>query len=168
MRNVIWLVAMLLLSIPVVTKAHSDKQAQIQVSNVLDGFHKAAAIGDGATYFNLLSDDAVFLGTDASERWSKDEFKKYAMPAFADGEGWLYTMKERHIEFIAQGSVAIFDEIVYNEKYGRCRGTGVLEKTKQGWKIKQYNLTFTVPNGVATQVIKQIKLYEQQPITKEQ
>jgi len=168
MKKIIWLVASIILSCSFMVKAHSDNHEKTLVNKVLDGFHKAAAIGDGATYFSLLSDDAIFLGTDASERWSKDEFKKYAMPAFSDGEGWLYTMKERHIEFIAQGSVAVFDEIVFNEKYGRCRGTGVLEKTKQGWKIKQYNLTFTVPNGVASKVIKQIKSYEQQPITKEQ
>ena len=35
-----------------------------------------------------------------------------------------------------------------------CRGSGVLEKIKGKWKIKQYVLSMTVPNDVSGEVIK--------------
>lgn len=164
MKTLIWLVT-LLLSLFVAASAHSNNQEALKVGKVIDAFHKAAAVGDGETYFNLLTHDAIFLGTDANERWSKEVFKQYALPAFSDGEGWLYTVKERHVSLMAKETVAVFDELLFNDKYGLCRGTGALEKTPQGWKIKQYNLTFTVPNGVASTVIKQIKQYELQQST---
>jgi hypothetical protein len=39
------------------------------VSIVLDALHEAASRADGRTYFELFAHDAVFFGTDATERW---------------------------------------------------------------------------------------------------
>jgi len=36
---------------------------------------------------------------------------------------------------------------------GTCRGSGVLEKTSNGWKIKQYVLSVTIPNDDMQAVI---------------
>jgi hypothetical protein len=36
---------------------------------------------------------------------------------------------------------------------GTCRGSGVLEKTTNGWKIKQYVLSITIPNDDVQAVI---------------
>lgn len=58
----------------------SDKQA---VSETLDAYHTAASKADWETYFGLMSDDAIFLGTDASERWDKETFQSYATPTKA-------------------------------------------------------------------------------------
>lgn len=38
-----------------------------------------------------FSESGRFLGTDATENWSAEEFRKYAEPAFAAGNGWNYT-----------------------------------------------------------------------------
>jgi hypothetical protein len=35
-----------------------------------------------------------------------------------------------------------------------CRGSGVLVKTKEGWKVKQYVLSMTVPNALSDEVTK--------------
>ena len=35
-----------------------------------------------------------------------------------------------------------------------CRGSGVLEKTGEKWKIKQYVLSMTIPNDNVDEVIK--------------
>jgi len=35
-----------------------------------------------------------------------------------------------------------------------CRGSGVLVNTDQGWKIKQYVLSMTVPNDDVEAVVK--------------
>ena len=52
--------------------------------------------------------------------------------------------------------MAWFDELLDNENYGECRGSGVLTRTLGGWKILQYNLTLTVPNDVAASVVELI------------
>src|SRR5262245_62071555 len=61
------------------------------VAAVLDMLHAAAAKADGKLYFKLFTDDAVFIGTDATERWTIAEFKDYAMKRFETGKGWTYT-----------------------------------------------------------------------------
>ena len=39
------------------------------IDAVLDDFHDAAAHGDKARFLGHMTDDAVFMGTDESERW---------------------------------------------------------------------------------------------------
>lgn len=134
--------------------AQTQEQA---VNTVLNQFHQAAAKADAKIYLNSLTENAIFLGTDASERWTKQQFTAFVLPYFNQGKGWLYVMKERNISFIKQNTIAFFDELLENEKYGYCRGSGVLVKTEQGWKISQYNLTFLVPNELSTEITDQIK-----------
>ena len=43
----------------------------IAVNNILDTYHAAAAEADWENYFQLMSDDGIFLGSDAGERWTK-------------------------------------------------------------------------------------------------
>ena len=45
---------------------------------VLDRFHLAASKAQFNDYFALFTPDAVFIGTDASERWTVEQFKAYA------------------------------------------------------------------------------------------
>lgn len=129
------------------------------VDAVLSDFHAAAADADGERYFSHFTSDAVFLGTDPGERWSIDEFKSYAEPHFDAGTGWTYTMRDRHIAFNTQQTVAWFDEVVMNEKYGACRGTGVLVKQEGVWRIAQYNLTMPIPNDLALDVVALIRTH---------
>ena len=139
---------------------HPEKQ----VAQTLDAFHLAASKADGKTYFNLLADDAVFLGTDASERWTKEEFEAYAMPFFSQGKGWTYSVLNRHISISPSGGVAWFDEKLTNEKYGECRGSGVLIQEPSGrWLITQYNLTVPIPNDLLPGVAEQIRQHSMQP-----
>jgi len=49
--------------------------------------------------------------------------------------------------------VAWFDERLQNEKYGETHGSGVLERS---WKIVHYNLSFTVPNELAPELVERI------------
>ena len=95
-------------------------------SAVLDRFHLAASKAQFNDYFALFTPDAVFIGTDASERWSVEQFKAYAKPHFDKGRGWTYSKVERHVNVSADGRHASFDELLDNTALGRCRGTGVL------------------------------------------
>jgi len=130
---------------------------KVSVDNALSSFHEAASKGDWDAYFGLMSEDAIFLGTDASERWDKDTFRNgYA----AKSKGWTYIMRERHINFTPDGNSAWFDELLDNEKYGTSRGTGILIRTNAGWKISQYHLTFPIPNDLADGITQQIHTFE--------
>lgn len=155
----------LLLFVTLFTHAKSvnDEQA---IELVLDGFHQAAANAQMQRYFNYMTDDAIFLGTDANERWTKTEFKHYAAPYFSRGKGWLYIAKQRNISLISNQKVAFFDELLNNAIYGLCRGTGIMIKTAQGWKISQYNLSLPLPNGMVKGVARQIKQFKDNTLQK--
>jgi hypothetical protein len=130
---------------------------EVQVGRVLDDFHLAAAQADETRYFGHLAENAVFLGTDGSERWEKEAFRAFAHPHFAEGKGWTFTPRDRHVTFSAKGDVAWFDEALDSATYGACRGSGVLEQTKAGWKITQYNLSIPIPNDLAKDLVARIR-----------
>lgn len=139
------------------TFAGSDEEEKTNVSKVLDALHEAASKAEGERYFSLYTDDAIFLGTDATERWTMEQMKEWAIPYFAEGKGWTYVMEERYIYLSEDQKTAWFDERLMNEKYGECRGSGVLVKVNDEWKVAQYNLTFPVPNSIALEVVEMIK-----------
>lgn len=134
--------------------------ATVEVTDVLNRFHRAAARADAKDYFGLFAPDAVFIGTDATERWTIDQFRAYAEPHFSKGKGWLYVPRERHVAFSADGRVAWFDELLDSPGYGASRGTGVLLKTDAGWRLAQYALTFPIPNELAKELTARIKAFE--------
>lgn len=116
------------------------------IRSVLDSFHAAAAKADEAAYFGCLAEQAVFLGTDATERWTKEEFRKYCKPYFDKGIGWKYVPTQRHVSLAPDGKTAWFDELLENQKNGQCRGSGVLIHQQAEWRIAQYNLSIPIPN----------------------
>jgi ketosteroid isomerase-like protein len=128
------------------------------INKVLDGYHQAAANGEWDIYFDLMSDDGVFIGTDAQERWIKAEFRQYS----SGSNGWVYTPQQRNVNITPDGSSAWFDEALLSQSYGSSRGSGVLIRTAQGWKISQYHLTLPIPNGMVRGITDQIKEYEAQ------
>src|SRR5690606_20582448 len=146
------LTACALLVLAAAPAAAEDETAAVAAA--LDALHAAAAAADGPTYFELFTPDARFIGTDAGERWSLAEFKAYAEPYFARGQGWTYRVTDRHLEILDQPCqcVAVFDELLDNDSYGQVRGSGVVVKQGDGWKIQQYVLSFTVPNDKARDV----------------
>lgn len=138
----------------------ADNDATMAIGEVLDAFHDAASRADGDLYFSLFAEDAVFIGTDATERWSVDEFRAFAEPYFSEGHGWTYTKTERNVDLAVSGETAWFDEMLWNDKYGTCRGTGVLVLTEKGWRIAQYHLTFPIPNDLSADFTSRIKEFE--------
>ena len=132
------------------------------VNAPLDALHRAAAEADGKTYFDLFTRDAIYIGTDASERWTLAQFKAFAEPYFAKGKGWTYIPRERHFGYadIPCKCVVWFDELLDSESYGTSRGTGVLVLQDNEWKIAQYALTFPIPNDLAHGFTDQIKAFE--------
>jgi len=114
------------------------------IGALLDDWHQAASVGDAPRYFAYFAPDAVFIGTDASERWTVGEFEAYAAPHFEDGHGW--TMRAERREIVVKEGYAYFDEDLVSEGLGPVRGSGVLRRTPEGWAIAHYVLSFTIPN----------------------
>lgn len=145
-----------------VRKLHKAREmvgAAGAVSRTLDSFHDAAAVGDEERYFQILPDDSVFLGTDATERWTGKEFRSFAMRYFKRKSAWTYVPFERHVTLSKNGDTAWFDEALDNAGYGECRGTGVMVKRADRWVILQYNLTVPIPNDLMSGVAKQIRAH---------
>ena len=116
------------------------------IGEVLDDWHAAAARADEERYFALLTEDAVFLGTDATERWDKKAFLAYAHPHFFNGKAWKFHSTRRSIVLGPGGQSAWFDEDLGTEKLGPARGSGALVKGEDGWRIALYNLSIPIPN----------------------
>lgn len=123
------------------------------IADVVDAWHKAAADANFKAYFEKMTDDAVFIGTDATENWNLEAFKAYAKPYFDEGKAWAFTSTERNIYLSDSGKLAWFDELL-DTHFGICRGSGVLIKENGAWKIKHYVLSFAIPNEIAPQVTK--------------
>jgi phosphohistidine phosphatase SixA len=139
--------------------ARAETGVAADVAFTLDDFHDAAAKGDEAIYFAIFPDDAVFLGTDATERWTGAQFKAFAMPYFERGPAWIYVPLRRWVTVSADGAFAWFDEVLDNEGYGECRGSGVLERRAERWVVRQYNLTVPVPNDLLRGVAERIRAF---------
>ncbi|MFV8325731.1 nuclear transport factor 2 family protein [Flavobacterium sp. ZS1P14] len=129
-----------------------DKEKE-RINNTIDAWHKAAAEANYNSYFNLMTEDAIFIGTDATENWNKTAFKVWAKPFFDKGKAWNFTALERHIYFDKTGKIAWFDELL-NTQMKICRGSGVVVKINKKWKIKHYVLSMTIPNDNVTEVVK--------------
>lgn len=121
-----------------------DPHAQSSIGDVLDDWHSAAAESDEERYFAHFTEDGIFLGTDATERWDIAAFREFAHPHFAEGNGWAFEVVRRDI--IVDGERAWFDEDLASEHLGPLRGSGVLRYDGERWRIAHYNLTLTIPN----------------------
>jgi ketosteroid isomerase-like protein len=129
----------------------------VSVDGVLDDWHDAAAKADAERYFGHMAPKSVFVGTDATERWTKAAFETFARPYFAKGKAWTMLPKSRHVRVGADGRTAWFDEQLRHTKYGLVRGSGVMLSRDGRWRVAHYVLSFPVPNSVSAKVIELIK-----------
>lgn len=115
------------------------------IDAVLDDWHAAAAASDLPRYLAHLTEDAIFLGTDATERWTVEQLRAYAEAPFAAGRGWRMRAVRRDV--VVRGDVAWVDEDLDAVNLGPARGRAVLVREADGvWRIAHYDLAITVPN----------------------
>lgn len=156
MKKILLLVIFLVMSSCAFGKENTTNQlesAKKEIEQVLIHWHKAAATANFDDYFGAMTDDAVFIGTDATENWNKAEFEAYSKPYFDKGKAWSFYAIERNIYLDSSGEVAWFDEVLETQMK-LCRGSGVLKKVDGQWKIAHYVLSMTIPNDDADKVIK--------------
>lgn len=133
-------------------KQNSDSASQNQIRAMLDSFNVAAAKADYDRYFNFFTDDAIFIGTDATEHWDKQSYMLWAKPYFDKKRTWNFTSIQRHIYMGKAGDIAWFDELL-NTQMKICRGSGVVVRQDGIWKVQQYVLSMTVPNSQTKKVV---------------
>lgn len=126
--------------------------AKKEIERVLTLWHKAAASANFDAYFGVMTDDATFIGTDATENWNKAEFEAYSKPYFDKGKAWSFYAIEHNVFVAPSGDIAWFDEVLETQMK-LCRGSGVLQKIDGQWKLAHYVLSMTIPNDDADKVI---------------
>lgn len=135
------------------TAALNTETDKAQIAALLDSFNLAAARADFETYFSYYTEDAIFMGTDATEHWDKQAFMQWAKPAFDSKKTWNFSALERHIYTGEQPGIAWFDELL-DTQMKICRGSGVVVKKDGIWKVQQYVLSMTIPNSQIDPVLK--------------
>ena len=122
------------------------------INVIIDQWHKDAAESNFDAYFETMTADGVFVGTDALENWNVSEFKEFTKPFFEEKNTWDFKTLERNIYSDSANSVVWFDELL-DTWMGICRGSGVLMKDNKEWKIIHYVLSVAIPNENIKEII---------------
>lgn len=118
---------------------------KVTVETLMNNWHKDAAETNFNQYFELMDSSSYFIGTDATEYWTKNQFEDFCKPYFEKGEAWDFKTLERNIYVNKAADVVWFDELL-NTWMGICRGSGVLIKSNNVWKLQHYVLSIVIPN----------------------
>jgi ketosteroid isomerase-like protein len=152
MKKTIIAISVLSIAAAVAAAQERNASAKAEIDALLTAWHKASATADAETYFGSMAPGAVFLGTDVTERWTKEEFEAWAAPLFQGTSAWVFSAIRRSISLSADGNTAWFDEDLDSKSYWPCRGSGAIEKIDGTWKIRLYNLAFTIPNSAVPEI----------------
>lgn len=136
----------------------ADAALTKQVNAFVDGWHDDAA-NSRMAYFDKIAKDGVYIGTDKTELWNREEFKAYAKPYFDRKKGWAMKPIRRNVYSTPDKHIVWFDELL-DTSMGVCQATGVIHRTPTGFEIEHYQLSMAVPNDVSKSVTKTIKEYE--------
>ena len=142
----------------------ADPALRQQVNAFLDEWHDDAAHARLA-YFDKIAKNGVYIGTDKTELWRRDEFKTWAKPQFERKVAWAFKATKRNVYASADKQFIWFDELL-DTQMGVCQASGVIRKTATGFEIEHYQLSMAVPNDVGSQVTRLIKDFEARPAAK--
>lgn len=121
------------------------QKAETKLNELVNDWHVSAAKADFKKYFEVTSENFVFLGTAPGERWNKAEFQAFCKPYFDKGKAWDFKPSNRNWDFSKDGKTVWFDEDLATWMKG-CRGSGICILEKGQWKIAYYNLTVLIEN----------------------
>ncbi|WP_196889450.1 nuclear transport factor 2 family protein [Aureivirga sp. CE67] len=151
---VISFVALTACTEPATKKYTKAQKAEIitKIDTLLNQWHRSAADALHQDYIQAMSKDGVYIGTDASENWTRDEFEVFSKPYFDKNKTWDFKTLTRNIYVGDDGKYAWFDELL-DTKLGVCRGSGVVYDENGKWEIKHYVLSIAVPNENLDKII---------------
>lgn len=151
-RSLVALLLFLLLSV----SGKSQSSTENQINGLMDQWHQAASEANADGFFGLMSDRCIYIGTDAWERWNKEEFIAFAKPYFDKGKAWDFKPFDRQVFISEDGKTVWFSELL-NTWMGICRGSGILSLKDGNWKIEQYHLSVTLPNDEIQNFLKLVE-----------
>lgn len=164
MKPLVLFIAALCLTVSVAALgAETDAEFRNRVNTFLDEWHDDAA-NARMRYFDKIAPQGVYIGTDKSERWEREDFKVWAKPFFDRGKAWTFHAIKRNIDFSADKHYIWFDEQL-DTQMGTCQASGVMRDTKHGFQIEHYQLSLAVPNALVDHIKDEIKEYDaMQPV----
>lgn len=133
-------------------EAYSTLSDKNKVNSFLDQWHSDVANADFDAYFGKMSSSSIFIGTDASENWTLQQFKDFAKPHFDKKKTWDFKALERNVYFNSKGDVIWFDELL-DTWMGLCRGSGVLTYKNGELMVEHYVLSIVIPNDDVNKVV---------------
>ncbi|MBU2938225.1 nuclear transport factor 2 family protein [Lacinutrix sp. C3R15] len=136
----------------VVLQVASTSAIKKEIHTHLDAWHQAAAEANYDAYFNLMTKDGVFIGTDATENWQNEAFKTFSKPYFEKGKAWSFSAIERNVYVSQDKKIAWFDELL-DTQMKICRGSGVMKLEDNTWKVAHYVLSIAIPNENVKEVV---------------
>lgn len=135
------------------TKINFDEK---ELDTFLNEWHAAAARADADAYFSAMTEDGIYIGTDKTERWYRDELREWGKKAFERESAWDFTPYDRKYYSSNDQSIVWFDELLETPNLGICRASGVLQNINGEWKIKHYHLSIAMDNDLVDDYLKLI------------
>ncbi|HLP13706.1 MAG TPA: nuclear transport factor 2 family protein [Flavobacteriales bacterium] len=135
------------------TYIKTKEELSLQINELMNTWHKAAAVADEKVFFDFMMPGGIYLGTDKTENWTKEVFEEWSKKYFEKDKAWDFKPYDRHIYFTEDKSYAWFDELL-DTWMGVSRGSGVLKYENGTWKLMHYNLAVTVPNEKIKEFVK--------------
>ncbi len=120
--------------------AMEDSISVLTIDSLINTWHHAAAVADEEVFFGSMTDDGIYIGTDATERWQRDEMATWAKKYFDRESAWEFVPLSRNIKIGPGGRIAWFDELL-DTWMGTCRSTGIVILRDNEWKIIYYHLS---------------------------
>jgi hypothetical protein len=162
MKKLIISLCLVLFSAAVMAQsANPDAAYRKQINAFIDEWHDDAANARQA-YFDKIAPNGIYIGTDKTELWNREQFKAWAKRFFDRKSAWSFKATKRNVYMSADKKFIWFDELL-NTQMGPCQASGVIRKTDTGFVIEHYQLSMAVPNEVAATVTKLIKEHESKP-----
>ncbi|NND93592.1 MAG: nuclear transport factor 2 family protein [Flavobacteriales bacterium] len=144
------------------TSNFDKESASITIHAMMDKWHEAAAMADEETFFGMMSEKTIYLGTDKSERWTRDELREWSKKYFERDKAWAFSPDNRQLYFSVDGRTAWFEELL-ETWMGPCRGSGVLINRDSTWTLEHYNLAMLIDNEDVDAVLEVIQQQDEQP-----
>ena len=136
----------------------TDAEVIARVNAFVDEWHADAAAARPA-FFDKMAPEGIYIGTDRSERWTREELREWSRKYFARPSAWAFTPLVRHVALGPERRVAWFDEQLASGM-GTLQSTGVLRAKGEGFEIVHYQLSMAVPNEVQPKVSEMIAAYQ--------
>ena len=126
-------------------KKNCENVEKKKIHNLVDAWHHGAATANEDLFFGNMTDNAIYLGTDETERWIKSEFEIWSKKYFDRDTAWAFQPYDRTVYFSGDGKTAWWEELL-KTWMGVCRGSGIAIKQNSEWKIAHYHLSVTIDN----------------------